>query len=234
MTRVLVAGATGKLGTPIATAIGAADELVLAARVARSLPDADGGFATIAEAFEASSIDVLLDATVAASGGVHAIQACAARVPVVLGATGIPAGEMRQIAEAAERGGVPVLHVPNFSIGAVLMMRFAAEAARHLPDCAIIEEHHPAKRDAPSGTALRTADLVEDSTGARPPISSIRLEGVVANQSVLFGGVAQTLEIRNVTTSREAFVPGALLAVRHVKTLSPGLHVGLEQVLDIA
>lgn len=232
MTRVLVAGATGKLGAPITAAIAAADDLVLGARVARSLPDGEGGFATVTAALDATAIDVLLDATEAASGEAHALAACAAGVPVVLGATGIDTSGMGRIATAAEAGGVPVLHVPNFAIGAVLMMRFAAEAARHLPDCTIVEEHHPAKRDAPSGTALRTADLIEEAAGSRPPVHSIRLEGVVANQSVLFGGVAQTLEIRNVTTGREAFVPGALLAVRRVGTLPPGLHVGLERVLD--
>ncbi len=232
MTRVLVAGATGRLGAPIAAAIAAADDLVLAARVARSLGSGDGGFGSVDEALNAAPVDVLLDATGAEGGEAHAVRACEAGVPTVLGATGISSEGMDRIATAARAGGVPVLHVPNFAIAAVLMMRFAAEAARHLEDCAIIEEHHPAKRDAPSGTALRTADLVEETSGRRPSIASIRLEGVVANQSVLLGGVAQTLEIRNVTTSREAFVPGALLSVRRIGTLGPGLHVGLECVLD--
>jgi 4-hydroxy-tetrahydrodipicolinate reductase len=128
--------------------------------------------------------------------------------------------------------GVPVLYVPNFAITAVLMMRFAAEAAKVLDQCAIVEEHNPAKVDRPSGTALRTADLVEAASGKRPEISSLRIDGVVANQSVIFGAGAQTLELRNVTLSREAFVPGALLALRRVSTLAPGLHVGLEQILD--
>jgi 4-hydroxy-tetrahydrodipicolinate reductase len=127
--------------------------------------------------------------------------------------------------------GVPVLYVPNFAITAVLMMRFAAEAAKVLDQCSIVEEHNPAKVDRPSGTALRTADLVEAASGKRPEISSIRIDGVVANQSVIFGAGAQTLELRNVTLSREAFVPGALLALRRVSTLAPGLHIGLEHVL---
>jgi 4-hydroxy-tetrahydrodipicolinate reductase len=101
-----------------------------------------------------------------------------------------------------------------------------------VPDCAIVEEHHTGKRDHPSGTARRTADLLEDVTGTRPPISSIRLDGLVANQSVIFGAEAQTLEIRHVTTGRAAFVPGALLAIRRVGGLAPGLHAGLEHVLD--
>jgi 4-hydroxy-tetrahydrodipicolinate reductase len=100
-----------------------------------------------------------------------------------------------------------------------------------LDQCSIVEEHNPAKVDRPSGTALRTADLVEAASGKRPEISSIRIDGVVANQSVIFGAGAQTLELRNVTLSREAFVPGALLALRRVSTLAPGLHTGLEHVL---
>jgi 4-hydroxy-tetrahydrodipicolinate reductase len=90
----------------------------------------------------------------------------------------------------------------------------------------------PVSHGPPSGTALRTADLVEAASGKRPEISSLRIDGVVANQSVIFGAGAQTLELRNVTLSREAFVPGALLALRRVSTLAPGLHVGLEQILD--
>ena len=151
---------------------------------------------------------------------------------MVLGTTGMTPEGAAEIDAAAVAAGVPVLFVPNFSITAVLMMRFAAQAARYLPDCAIVEEHHVAKLDSPSGTALRTADLVEEACGRRPEIASVRLEGLVANQSVLFGSTAQTLEIRNVTTSREAFVPGALLAIRGVRTLAPGLHVGLELLLD--
>jgi 4-hydroxy-tetrahydrodipicolinate reductase len=231
MTRVLVSGATGKLGAPICAAVAAADDLTLAGRVARSLGGGDG-FASVAEAVAAAQADVLIDVTAPAVAEAHTLAALDAGVPVVLGTTGLDAEASVRVDAVARAAGHPVLYAPNFAITAVLMMRFAAEAARVLGDCAIVEEHNPAKVDRPSGTALRTAELVEQASGRRPEISSIRIDGVVANQSVLFGATAQTLEIRNVTTSREAFVPGVLLAVRRLGTLAPGLHVGLEHVLD--
>jgi 4-hydroxy-tetrahydrodipicolinate reductase len=230
MTRVLVSGATGKLGAPICAGIAAAADLTLAARVARSLSGGDG-FATVAEAVEAARADVLLDVTAPTAAEPHTLAGLAAGIPVILGTTGLGEDGAARIDAAARAAGLPVLQVPNFAITAVLMMRFAAEAAKVLEQCAIIEEHNPAKVDSPSGTALRTAELVEQASGRRPEISSLRLDGVVANQSVIFGTTAQTLELRNVTTSREAFVPGALLAIRQIGTLAPGLHIGLEHVL---
>ncbi len=231
MTRVLVCGATGKLGAPICAAIAAADDLTLAGRVARSLTGGEG-FATISAAIAATQAQLVVDVTAPEVAEAHTLTALQAGLPVVLGTTGLDAAAATRVDAAARAAGVPVLYAPNFAITAVLMMRFAAEAAKVLGQCAIIEEHNPAKVDRPSGTALRTADLVEASSGTRPQISSIRIDGVVANQTVLFGAEAQTLEIRNVTTSREAFVPGVLLAVRRITTLAPGLHVGLEHVLD--
>ena len=230
MTRVLVSGATGKLGAPICAGIAAAADLTLAARVARSLSGEDG-FGTVAEAVAAARADVLLDVTAPTAAEPHTLAGLAAGIPVILGTTGLGEDGAARIDAAARAAGLPVLQVPNFAITAVLMMRFAAEAAKVLEQCAIIEEHNPAKVDSPSGTALRTADLVEQASGRRPEISSLRLDGVVANQSVIFGTTAQTLELRNVTTSREAFVPGALLAIRQIGTLAPGLHIGLEHVL---
>jgi 4-hydroxy-tetrahydrodipicolinate reductase len=165
-------------------------------------------------------------------GEAHALAGVAAGMPVVLGTTGVDVDGQGRIDAAARSAGVPVLFVPNFAITAVVMMRLAVEAARVVPDCAIVEEHHTDKKDRPSGTATRTADLIEEVTGTRPPISSLRLDGVVANQSVIFGAPAQTLEIRHVTTSREAFVPGVLLSIRRIGALVPGLHVGLDAVLD--
>ena len=231
MTRVLVSGATGRLGAPVCAAIAAADDLTLAGRVARSLAGGEG-FASVAEAVGAAQADILVDVTAPAVAEAHTLAALAAGIPVVLGTTGLDPDGSSRVDAAARSAGLPVLYAPNFAITAVLMMRFAAEAARVLDQCAIVEEHNPAKVDRPSGTALRTADLVEQASGVRPEISSLRIDGVVANQSVIFGAAAQTLELRNVTTSREAFVPGVLLAVRRIATLAPGLHVGLEHVLD--
>ncbi len=231
MTRVLVAGATGKLGTPICDAIVAAEDLTLAGRIARSLAG-DSGWPSLDVALDATQPDVLVDVTSPECAEPHTLAALAAGVPVVLGTTGMGGEGAARVDAAARAAGLPVLFAPNFAITAVLMMRFAAEAARVLPDCAIVEEHHVAKKDAPSGTARRTADLVEAACGRRPEIAHVRLEGLVANQSVLFGSQAQTLEIRHVTTGREAFVPGVLLAVRRLGTLPAGLTVGLEHVMD--
>ena len=232
MTRVLVAGATGRLGSPVCAAIIAADDLTLAGRVARSLDGRDDGFGGVGDALAATAPDVLVDVTAPDVGEGHALAALAAGVPVVLGTTGIPADGLTRIDAAAKDAGAAALYVPNFAITAVLMMRFAVEAARVVPDCAIVEEHHANKLDRPSGTSKRTAELIEAVTGVYPEISSLRLDGVVANQSVVFGAPGQTLEIRHVTTSREAFVPGVLLSVRRIGGLAPGLHEGLETVLD--
>jgi 4-hydroxy-tetrahydrodipicolinate reductase len=149
-------------------------------------------------------------------------------VPAVVGTTGLPADELEQIDAAAKERGVAVFLAPNFAIGAVLMMRFAAEAARFMPRAEIVELHHDTKLDAPSGTAKATAALIGEGT----TIHSVRLPGLVAHQEVLFGGPGQTLSIRHDTMSREAFVPGVLLALARLETLPPGLTVGLDALLD--
>jgi 4-hydroxy-tetrahydrodipicolinate reductase len=147
-----------------------------------------------------------------------------AGVPVVIGTTGFDRGA---VAAHAKESGLPCFHAPNFAQGAVLMMRFAEEAARFLPRAEIVELHHEAKRDAPSGTAKATAARM----GTNPTIHSVRLPGLVAHQEVIFGGPGETLTIRHDTTSREAFVPGVLLAVDKVRSLPPGLTIGLEALL---
>jgi len=145
-------------------------------------------------------------------------------LPCVIGTTGFD--HARVDAMARERG-VPCFHAPNFALGAVLMMRFAREAAPYMPRAEIVELHNEAKRDSPSGTAKATADLV----GGDPAIHSVRLPGLVAHQEVLFGGEGQLLTIRHDTFSREAFVPGVLLALEKVGDLPPGLTVGLDALL---
>ncbi len=125
-----------------------------------------------------------------------------------------------------------MLIAPNFAIGAVLMTRFAAEAARHMQKAEIIELHHDRKVDAPSGTAKRTAELMAQASGGpEPPIHSVRLPGLVAHQEVILGDVGQTLSIRHDTISRESFMPGVLLAVRRVATLETSPLIGLESLL---
>jgi 4-hydroxy-tetrahydrodipicolinate reductase len=136
------------------------------------------------------------------------------------------------LSERARAAGVPLFHAANFAIGAVLMMEAAKLAAPHLPACEIVELHHEAKLDAPSGTARRTAELVaEAGANVHEPIHSVRLPGLVAHQEVIFGGVGQTLSIRHDSISRESFMPGVLLAVRRVETLERSPTVGLETLL---
>jgi 4-hydroxy-tetrahydrodipicolinate reductase len=145
-------------------------------------------------------------------------------VPCVIGTSSF---DKSKIDALARERGLACFHAPNFALGAVLMMRFAEEAARHMPRAEIIELHNEAKKDAPSGTAKATARLI----GGNPTIHSVRLPGLVAHQEVLFGGDGQLLTIRHDTFSREAFVPGVLLALERLDTLPPGLTVGLDTLL---
>jgi 4-hydroxy-tetrahydrodipicolinate reductase len=147
-----------------------------------------------------------------------------ARAPVVIGTTGF---DTEAVDAQARDAGIPCFHAPNFSRGAVLMMRFAEAAARAFPRAEIVELHHEGKRDAPSGTAKATAA----SMGTDPAIHSVRLPGLVAHQEVIFGGPGETLTIRHDTTSREAFVPGVLIALEKVRDLPPGLTIGLEALV---
>jgi 4-hydroxy-tetrahydrodipicolinate reductase len=147
-----------------------------------------------------------------------------AGVPAVIGTSGF---DTALVDEAARSAGLPCFFAPNFALGAVLMIRFSAEAARSFPRGEIVELHADTKRDAPSGTAKATAVAM----GTEPPIHSVRLPGLVAHQEVIFGGPGETLTIRHDTTSREAFVPGVLLALERLRELPPGLTVGLEALL---
>ena len=221
MTRVIVSGATGKVGRELVSAIEREPDLELAATAApslgRSLADAlgDGG-------------DVVIDFTAPAFAAEACEHSIAAGVPIVLGTSGIDAARLGQLgAEAAARG-VQLFHAANFAIGAVLMMRLAAEAARFFPDAEIVELHGEGKKDAPSGTARATAELLP----GEPAIHSVRLPGLVAHQEVLLGGKGQLLTIRHDAFSREAYVPGVLLALERLRSLPPGLTVGLATLLE--
>ena len=176
------------------------------------------------ELVELGAAEAMVDFTVPEAVEPNVRAAGERGLPSVVGTTGFDRDAVDAIAR--ERG-VACFHAPNFAIGAVLMMRFAAEAAQLLPRAEIIELHNEAKRDAPSGTAKATAALV----GGDPAIHSVRLPGLVAHQEVLFGGDGQLLTIRHDTYSREAFVPGVLLALERLLELPPGLTVGLETLL---
>ena len=148
-------------------------------------------------------------------------------VPCIVGTSGLGDDELADLDERARSRSLPLFVAPNFAVGAVLMMRFSGQAARHLPQAEIVELHHETKLDAPSGTAKATAALIGEGT----PIHSVRLPGLVAHQEVIFGGAGETLTIRHDTTSREAFVPGVLLALERLPTLPPGLTFGLDGLL---
>jgi len=218
--RVIISGATGKVGRALVSAVGQEPDFELAASAAPSLGR------PLADAL-AGGCDVVIDFTAPDFAVEACEQSIAAGVPIVLGTSGVDAARLEHLgAEAAARG-VQLFHAANFAIGGVLMMRFAEEAHRYLPAAEIIELHADSKRDAPSGTSLATAARM----GGEVPIHSVRLPGLVAHQEVILGGPGETLTIRHDTSSREAFVPGVLLAARRVRDLPPGLTLGLEALL---
>ena len=201
--KILLLGRNGKVGSVLGPAlVEAGHELVDSSRDADAAVDF-----TRPEAVEANVRSCLEDG-----------------VPVVLGTTGF---DQERVDALAREHALPVFFAPNFALGAVLMMRFAEAAGKVLPDAEIIELHHETKVDAPSGTAKATAERLPGET----PIHSVRLPGLVAHQEVIFGGPGQTLTIRHDTTSREAFVPGVLLALEQLRGLPPGLTVGLDRLL---
>jgi 4-hydroxy-tetrahydrodipicolinate reductase len=209
--KVIVFGYQGKVGSAISAGLGAAGHEVMGVEVGDDVPE---------------GADAAVDFT-QPDAVVGNVERCLENdVPVVVGTTGWDSERERVDAAARERG-VTVFVAPNFSIGAVLMMRFAAEAARHLPRAEIIELHNEAKKDAPSGTAKATAEAM----GGDPAIHSVRLPGLVAHQEVLLAGDGQLLTIRHDTLSRDSFVPGVLLALEKLHTLPPGLTVGLDALL---
>jgi 4-hydroxy-tetrahydrodipicolinate reductase len=174
---------------------------------------------------ELREAEAMVDFTAPDAVGANVQAALDAGVPCVVGTSG---WEPTAAGVAAAERGVALLVVPNFALGAVVMMRLAVEAARYLPRAEIVELHGEAKKDAPSGTARATAELL----GGEVPVHSVRLPGLVAHQEVLFGGDGQLLTIRHDAYSREAYVPGVLLALERLGTLPPGLTVGLDALLD--
>ncbi len=228
MIRVAVAGAAGRMGEAVCAAVEAAEDMQLVARADPRLG------VSLAQALEARP-DVVVDFTQPDTALENALACLRAGAHVVVGTTGFDLAALADGARALAASAAPPANAfvaPNFAIGAVLMMRFAAEAARHMGRAEIVELHHEGKLDAPSGTAARTARLMAEASGAaEPPIHSLRLPGVVANQEVILGDVAQTLTIRHDTTGRESFMPGVLLAIRRVGALPSSPTIGLETLL---
>ncbi|OUZ07977.1 4-hydroxy-tetrahydrodipicolinate reductase [Aeromicrobium sp. PE09-221] len=247
MTRVAVLGARGRMGSTSVNAIEAADDLDLVAAV-----DKDDSIETLAESgAEAALVFTTPDAAM------DQVRWCVEHgVHVVIGTSGFGDDKVAQLRElAADHAGVGILVVPNFSIGAVLMMRFAALAAPFFESVEVIEMHHPDKVDAPSGTAVRTAEMIAaaraeagsaalpdattiDPDGARGatvagiPVHAVRARGFTASQEVLFGDPGEIFSIRHDSSSRESFMPGVVAALRTVAD-HPGVTVGLDSVLGL-
>ena len=217
MIRVAVAGAAGRMGQTVCAAVEGAEDMVLTGRADPALGVSVGEVLGEAE--------VLVDFTRPDAALDNAREALAAGVHVVIGTSGFDQEGLRSAAASSSEANA--FFAPNFAIGAVLMMRFAAEASRIMARAEIVELHHPGKLDAPSGTAARTAEMMQGDV----PIHSVRLPGIVADQEVILGDVAQTLRISHVTTDRTSFMPGVLLAVRRVGTLETSPVVGLEHLL---
>jgi 4-hydroxy-tetrahydrodipicolinate reductase len=221
--RVVASGAAGRMGQAVCEAVEGADDMELTAKADPALG------VELTETL--GDADVVVDFTTPETA-VANVRACLeAGVHAVVGTTGFGVDEIREAAESAGAGANCLL-APNFAIGAVLLMEVAQRIAPHMPECEIVELHHDKKLDAPSGTAKRTAELIDAAGGnVHEPIHSVRLPGLVAHQEVIFGGEGQTLSIRHDSIDRRSFMPGVLLAVRKVGELPDSFTVGLENVL---
>jgi 4-hydroxy-tetrahydrodipicolinate reductase len=221
MTKVAVSGAAGRMGATVCEAVEAADDLELS-----GLADPSLGVA-LADVLD--DADVVVDFSIPDTALVNVEECLAAGVHVVVGTTGFDLDAAKAAAEASRAN---CFVAPNFAIGAVLMMVVSQTIAKHMPETEIIELHHDKKLDAPSGTAARTAELIDAAGGhVHRPIHSVRLPGLVAHQEVIFGGPGQTLALRHDSIDRQSFMPGVLLACRKVGGLPEPFTVGLEQLL---
>jgi 4-hydroxy-tetrahydrodipicolinate reductase len=223
---VCVCGAAGRMGRSVVTALEAEGDMRVLASADPALVPGEGHYPSLPPALAAGGLDVVVDFTQPDVVFGNARDALRAGVHAVVGTTGLTEAQVDELRGLAESGPANIVIAPNFAIGAVLMMRFAAEASRHMPRGEIVELHHDGKLDAPSGTALRTAGMMEGEVA----IHSVRLPGLVAHQEVLLGGHGETLTIRHDSLSRESFMPGVVMAVRAVPE-RPGLTLGLEPIL---
>ena len=262
--KVVVAGANGKMGREVVKAILEDDQLELVGAVDVRQKGTDLGvlvgkppigrvvFSDLEALLKETQPQVMVDFTNPQSVLRNLHVALQYQTYAVVGTTGLTAVELEEVEQKARENDVGVFVAPNFALGAVLLMKFAREAARHFPHVEIIELHHDQKLDAPSGTALRTADIIkqerptfkqgaineyEKLPGARGAeingmrVHSVRLPGFVAHEEVIFGGLGQILTLRHDSINRECFMPGVLLAIHRVTQLK-GLVVGLENLLD--
>lgn len=256
--RVAIVGVCGKMGQETARAVsGASDMRIVGACDLASVGSALSSVVTgvesdlkiesdLATMLRTAKPDVVVDFTAPSVIFGNAKVSLSAGVATVIGTTGLSQENIAELRDLSEKTGTPALIAPNFAIGAVLMMRFAAEAAKYMPSVEIIELHHDKKLDSPSGTSIKTAEMIADARGqvephpdngpARGemkfgvPIHSVRLQGFVAHQEVIFGGQGQTLTIRHDSIDRTSFMPGVLLGIRKVRGLG-GLVYGLDNLL---
>jgi 4-hydroxy-tetrahydrodipicolinate reductase len=239
--RVAVLGGKGRMGSEVVRAVTAAADLTLG-------PTYDVG-----DTFDQTGVDVAVDFT-HPDAVMHNLKSCIdAGVHAVVGTTGFDDARLAEVREWLDGSSVGVLIAPNFGVAAVLMMRFAAQAARFFDSAEIVELHHPGKADAPSGTARRTAELIAEGRAGMPPmpdattqslegargavvdgvhVHSVRLAGLVAHQEVLLGGAGETLTLRHDSYDRASFMPGVLIGIRQIAS-RPGLTVGLDALLDL-
>lgn len=254
MIKVAVSGCAGRMGKTVVEAVRAADDMELACGI--DPHGADAGFpvhATVEEALAAEQFDVLVDFTQPSVVAGNLRAALPAGVDCVVGTTGLSNDTLEELSALAPEG-TCLFYAPNFTTGAVLMMEFAKAAAPYFPEAEVIEFHHCNKKDAPSGTAVRTAQIIAEARGGRAseapgketeiegaegargalvdgvPVHSVRSMGFVASQEVVFGSLGQTLSIRHDSWDRESYMPGVLLGIRSVGERS-GLIVGLENFM---
>lgn len=263
--RVGVVGAFGRMGREVCKTVDAAPDMDLVMAIDKEAvgtsvreftsphaPDIRIENRLSESLDKVEKVDAIVEFTHPKVAAHHALVSLKHGVSPIVGTSGLTVSELGDIRSLAEEKGVPAAYIPNFAIGAVLMMRFAAEAARHLPECEIIEMHHEKKADAPSGTATRTAELIAGARLRRPdrgrtdmvridgvrggsvgetPIHSVRLPGLLAHQMVIFGGQGEVLTLRHDSMDRSSFMNGVLVALRGIKG-KKGLVVGLENLLD--
>ncbi len=254
--RVALTGAGGRMGREAFKALTPEHgfEIVLATArrdAGRNAAEFGGPSLILKDALDETPFDVLIDLSHHSVAADHAEAALERGAAVVIGSTGLTPDSLDRIERASEAAGKGVLIVPNFSIGAVLMMRFAEMAAAWMPDVEILELHHERKEDAPSGTAMLTARLISEARrdapmelpkpflkaeGARGadvvgvPVHSVRLPGYLAHQAVMFGAPGESLTIRHDSMDRASFMPGVRLAARRATTMT-GVTTGLDKIL---
>ena len=255
MIKVAVVGCAGRMGSAVVDAVNAAEDMQLICGIDPHGMEASYPlYATVAEAVEAEEFDVMVDFTQPNVVAGNLAVALPAGINCVVGTTGLTNEKLEELAAMAT-GGACLFYAPNFTTGAVLMMQFAKAAAPYFPEAEVLEFHHARKKDAPSGTAVRTAQIISEARGGRPseapgsetempgmegargalvegvPVHSVRSMGYVASQEVVFGSMGQTLTIRHDSWDRTSYMPGVLLGIREVGERS-GLIVGLENFMD--